>query len=56
MRPKKENKTIYQNPSIEVIGLLPVCDLCLSPGGDSSSSGQAGGFIYDNDVEEGGSF
>ena len=49
-------KEVYQQPFSEVIGLLPVCDLCLSPGGDSSSSGQAGGSIYDNDVEEGGSF
>lgn len=46
----------YQHPFSEVIGLLPVCDLCLSPGGDSSSSGNAGGPINDGDVEDGGSF
>ena len=50
------NKETYQHPFSEVVGLLPVCGLCRSPGGDSSSSGQAGGFINDNDVEEGGSF
>lgn len=46
----------YSPPFSEVIGLLPVCDLCVSPGGDSSSSGNAGGPINDGDVEDGGSF
>ena len=46
----------YQSPVSEVIIILPMRELCISPGGDTTSSGQAGGSIYDNDVEEGGSF
>ena len=46
----------YQRPFSEVIALLPICDLCVSPGGGTSTNGNAGGSIYDNEVEEGGSF
>lgn len=46
----------YHSPASEVIIILPMRELCTSPGGDTTSSGQAGGFIHDGDVEEGGSF
>ena len=51
----------YIAPDAEVIGLLPLRELCTSSGGGGDSSfggaqGTPGGGINDGDVEDGGSF